>query len=128
MSVTIWTRYVTVLHHVFERVAVANESKKNLTHMFIIPMAPYQFQVSVALAVSVLLSLLVFYFGQPQEGKIRLDAESEPEVGDPVLHDPFDVTRPEDVVDGFPVDEAKFWAKVCTMTPKIHSRTYISLR
>jgi hypothetical protein len=33
-------------------------------------------------------------------------------VGEEEGKDPFDVSTPEDVVDGFPVGEAKFWARV----------------
>ena len=33
--------------------------------------------------------------------------------GEENLDDPFDVTKPEDIIDGYPIREDKFWARVC---------------
>ncbi len=68
-----------------------------------------QFQVAIALVACEVLSALLLVVVKPDEGKIKL-----PVVQDDPLEDPFDVTKPEDVVDGEPVDEVKFWARVRT--------------
>ncbi|KAH9932951.1 ATP-binding cassette transporter [Fomitopsis serialis] len=65
-------------------------------------MPQYQLEVAVVLAVSAACSLTVFLLSQLKEGKIHLDAEEEEQ-------DPFDVTKPEDLVDGTPVYGDEFW-------------------
>lgn len=73
-------------------------------------MPSYQLPVAVALATSALLSLVVRGLSASRRGKIALpvtaDSPLEPQ------HDPFDVTSPEDVIDGEPVDESSFWLNV----------------
>ncbi|KAI0792249.1 multidrug resistance-associated ABC transporter [Abortiporus biennis] len=72
----------------------------------------YQLQVSIALTVGALGSLAGFLLlTQPTEGKVKLPTFVQGEEGQP-LNDPFDVTTAEDVIDGEPIDEAKFWAKM----------------
>lgn len=71
-------------------------------------MPQYQLEVAVALAVSALCSLSVFLLSRPTEGKISLPKEAEEELE----KDPFDVTKPEDFVDGTPVNGEQFWQKV----------------
>jgi hypothetical protein len=70
----------------------------------------FQLPVAVALATSALLSLAVRGLFASKQGKIALpvtsDGALEPQ------HDPFDVTSPEDIVDGEPVDETSFWLNV----------------
>ncbi|KAH9932956.1 multidrug resistance-associated ABC transporter [Fomitopsis serialis] len=66
-------------------------------------MPQYQLEVAVVLAVSAACSLTVFLLSQPREGKIHLSVEEESE------QDPFDVTKPEDLVDGTPVYGDEFW-------------------
>lgn len=72
-------------------------------------MPRFQLPIAIALVTSVVASLITFYFTRNRERKIQLpttaDGQSE--------HDIFDVTRPEDVTDGYPVDEERFWTKVC---------------
>ena len=72
-------------------------------------MAPIELSVSIALAALVPVSLVTFYFVKPSSagGEIKL-----PETADHLEHDPFNVTTPEDVEDGQPIDEAGFWARV----------------
>ena len=41
--------------------------------------------------------------------------------GEENLDDPFDVTKPEDIIDGYPIREDKFWARVRLVTS-----TYLS--
>lgn len=62
--------------------------------------------VAAALAASTLCSAtFLFFTGFAPEGKIKL-------VEDADASDPFNVTHPEDVVDGEPLDERAFWVKV----------------
>jgi hypothetical protein len=71
-------------------------------------MPEFQLPVAIALAASAAISGVAYAFDHGKdEGKIKLAedvAEGE--------HDPFAVTTLEDVVDGEPLDEAAFWAKV----------------
>jgi hypothetical protein len=70
----------------------------------------FQLPVAVTLASSALLSLAVRCLSASKRGKIALsvtfDEPLEPR------HDPFDVTSPEDIVDGEPIDEIGFWLNV----------------
>jgi hypothetical protein len=70
----------------------------------------YQLPVAVALATSALLSLAVRGLSASRRGKIALPVTSDGPLQP--QHDPFDVTSPEDVIDGEPVDETSFWLKV----------------
>jgi hypothetical protein len=78
----------------------------------------FQFAVAITLAISAIFSAaLFFWLCPPNDGKIELPAsyDSDDEF-EPVLageSDPFAVTRPEDFIDGTPIDEDKFWIKVC---------------
>ena len=73
----------------------------------------FQLPVAVTLAGTGLLSLAFRGLSASERGKIALpitlDAplESRP--------DPFDVTSPEDIIDGEPIDEASFWANVSSV-------------
>ncbi|GLB42389.1 putative atp-binding cassette transporter [Lyophyllum shimeji] len=78
-------------------------------------MPRFQLEVGIALATAALVSAGVFYLNRPREGKIQLpthagyeEFEDEAHHG----HDPFDVTKAEDVIDGFPIDGDAFWAKM----------------
>ena len=72
-------------------------------------MPRFQLPIAIVLVISVVTSLITFYFTRTKEGKIQLptavDGQNE--------HDIFDVLRPEDVTDGYPIDEESFWARVC---------------
>ena len=72
-------------------------------------MLRFQLPISIALVTSVVTSLITFYFTRTKEGKIQLpiaaNEQNEPNI--------FDVVRPEDVTDGYPIDEEIFWARVC---------------
>lgn len=71
-------------------------------------MPQFQLPVAIVLAVAAALSALLLIAVKPDEGKVNLPQAFE----DDSLQDPFDVSEPEDVVDGEPVDEVRFWAKV----------------
>ncbi|KAF9531155.1 multidrug resistance-associated ABC transporter [Crepidotus variabilis] len=75
-------------------------------------MPPLHLPVAVSLAFSALASFGIFYSANRRsaEGKIRLPTHAER--SDELLgHDPFDVAKREDLVDGYPIDEERFWAK-----------------
>jgi hypothetical protein len=71
-------------------------------------MPRFQLPIAIALVTSVVTSLITFYFTRAKEGKIQLPttANRKNEL------DIFDVLRPEDVTDGYPVDEESFWTRV----------------
>jgi len=69
----------------------------------------FQLEVAIALVASAFSSLVIRYFnGKKAESTIQLPVHVE----DDTLHDPFDVTRPEDVVHGYPIDAEGFWTSV----------------
>lgn len=76
-------------------------------------MPRFQLEVAAALVASALSSLVAFYILRPREGKIQLPIHSEGNGVEAHEHDPFDVLTREDVVEGEPIDEAAFWARVC---------------
>ena len=70
--------------------------------------ADYQLPASIALAATAVISAAVNLVTPKQEGKLRLEGpEGEQE------HDPFNVTTPEDVAPGEPIDGPQFWSRVC---------------
>jgi hypothetical protein len=71
-------------------------------------MPRFELAVAIALVGGALCSAAVFAFSGKKESAIRLPVYE----GEDGWKDPFDVTIPEDLVDGFPIDEAKFWARV----------------
>ncbi|KAJ7717035.1 multidrug resistance-associated ABC transporter [Mycena metata] len=69
----------------------------------------YQLQIACSLAVTALCSGIFLYLNRSVEGKIQLPLHSEDaEPGD----DAFDVTKPEDVIDGYPIEGDAFWVKI----------------
>ncbi|KAJ7319100.1 multidrug resistance-associated ABC transporter [Mycena albidolilacea] len=68
----------------------------------------YQLEIASALVASAFSSSVLLYLNRPVEGKIQLPLHSESENS---TDDAFDVTKPEDIVDGYPIDEEGFWAK-----------------
>lgn len=73
-------------------------------------MVQYQLEVAIALGVAVIGSASFFYLNRPKEGKIHLPVYGDDD--DRPTHDPFDVTMPQDLSDGEPIEEEKFWARV----------------
>ncbi|KAJ7610419.1 multidrug resistance-associated ABC transporter [Roridomyces roridus] len=73
-------------------------------------MLPYQAEGSIVLASFALFSAALLILNRiPSEGKIRLPSDESDD--DPVV-DFFDVTSPEDLIDGYPIDEESFWIRV----------------
>ncbi|KAI0641508.1 multidrug resistance-associated ABC transporter [Trametes meyenii] len=73
-------------------------------------MPGYQLHVAVALAAALAISLGTWLFAGPQDNKDALPIFAEGEEG--LARDPFDVTTPEDFIDGTPIDAERFWAKM----------------
>jgi len=70
-------------------------------------MPDYQLPASIALAVFAAISATVNLAAFRREGNIKLDGpEGEQE------YDPFNVTTPEDVAPGKPIDGPQFWSRV----------------
>lgn len=74
-----------------------------------------QLPVAIALLVSATLSF-AFLLKSKKDGKLQLPIHAD-EDDRPVGHDSFDITKPEDVVDGYPIDEEGFWSGVCANLP-----------
>lgn len=72
----------------------------------------YQLQIASTLIITALGSSVVFYLNRPTEGKIQLPLHSDSNGTD----DAFDVTKPEDIIDGYPIDGEGFWAQVRNFT------------
>ena len=70
----------------------------------------FQLPVAVTLASTALLSLAVRSYSASKWGEIALPVT----LNDPLelRNDPFDVTSPEDIIDGEPIDETSFWLNV----------------
>ena len=75
-------------------------------------MPAYQLHVAVALGVALLVSAVTYVLDgvRTHEKQNTLVVPVEGEEG--LSRDPFDVTEPEDLVDGQPVDEERFWNRV----------------
>jgi len=71
-------------------------------------MLRFQLPISIALVTSVFTSLITFYFTQTKEGKIQLPTTANGQNESDI----FDVLRPEDITDGYPIDEESFWTRV----------------
>ncbi|KAF7343123.1 ATP-dependent bile acid permease [Mycena venus] len=79
-------------------------------------MPRYQLEIAIALNVAASCSALFFYRNRSREREIQLprydDApHAEPEDNYPD-GDPFDVITAEDILDGYPLQEEKFWAQM----------------
>ncbi|KAG8216833.1 P-loop containing nucleoside triphosphate hydrolase protein [Butyriboletus roseoflavus] len=70
-------------------------------------MPQYQLPIAAILAATGVGSILVLYITRPQQPKIQLPTSGEQT--ESLLRDPFDVTCPEDLVDGYPINEVRLW-------------------
>ena len=86
-------------------------------------MPQYQLPVAAALGACALFSAALLILSKPvNDGKVKL-----PEIlQDSTSQDPFNVTKPEDIIEGEPVDEAKFWSRVRSNVVATCSRLLIS--
>lgn len=107
----ITTSYIPPVSRVAERGTFNSYFNHSCESLFPYPMFRFRLEVATALAISALCSLVILYFtGRSTEGVIHLPVHVEE--GD-TLHDPFDVTRPEDVLHGYPINADGFWESVC---------------
>ena len=72
-------------------------------------MPRFQLSIAFALVTSAVTSLITFYFTRTKEGKVQLPTTANGQTE----RDIFDILRPEDLTDGYPIDEESFWTKVC---------------
>ena len=81
-------------------------------------MPAYQLHVAVALGVVLLVSATTYALSgaRTHEKQNALAVLVEGEEG--LSRDPFDVTEPEDLVDGQPVDEEQFWNRVRSLSSR----------
>ncbi|KAJ7846225.1 multidrug resistance-associated ABC transporter [Mycena olivaceomarginata] len=83
-------------------------------------MPRFQLEIAVALNVSATVSAVLLYLNRSnaKEGKIRLPlhaASDAPQIASEEMYpdgDPFDVTTSEDLLDGYPLQEEKFWTQM----------------
>ncbi|KAF7316261.1 Multidrug resistance-associated ABC transporter protein [Mycena indigotica] len=68
----------------------------------------YQLEIASALTGCAVISAACLYLNWPTEGKIQLPVHVDDDDGG---EDPFDVTRAEDVIDGYPIEAEAFWRK-----------------
>ena len=78
-------------------------------------MPRFQLEIGGFLCGCALISLLVFFsdYQKSKAGRIKLPTHVEELDGE--VHesdDPFNVTKPEDTIDGTPIREEEFWQKV----------------
>ncbi|KAF5371584.1 hypothetical protein D9758_003437 [Tetrapyrgos nigripes] len=76
-------------------------------------MPRFQFEIAVLLAVcaGASLSFLSVSKLRSTNGKIQLPLHSEGNGSEELTPDPFDVTTAEDYLEGYPIEEEKFWKK-----------------
>ena len=79
-------------------------------------MPQLQLTVSVFLVCCAILSgVTIFYQTRPADREVQLpinDDESSGMGDESQSKDPFEVTMPEDVIDGYPIAEQEFWTRV----------------
>ncbi|KAG0704981.1 multidrug resistance-associated ABC transporter [Suillus ampliporus] len=76
-------------------------------------MPPYQLPLAEALVGAAIISTLVLFLASSQQQKIHLPTTQDASLaGDVNQDDPFDVTEPEDFINGEPINEDAFWAKM----------------
>jgi len=78
-------------------------------------MPQFQLPIATSLASGAVASWALFHFARPKEGKIRLPIHTDEDEG----KDGLDVTKPEDLLDGYPIDLDGFWKRVSSVCLKI---------
>ena len=74
-------------------------------------MPRFQLETSILLCACALASLVdLLTYDRSREGKLRLPVHTTGELELEASDDPFNVTKPEDVMDGYPIREGEFWA------------------
>ncbi|THU79589.1 ATP-binding cassette transporter [Dendrothele bispora CBS 962.96] len=77
-------------------------------------MARFQFEIAVLLAIFGTASFSAFLFNKvrAKDGKIQLPTHTEENGAEDLTPDPFDVTTAEDYLEGYPIEEEKFWKRM----------------
>ncbi|KAG2142476.1 multidrug resistance-associated ABC transporter [Suillus clintonianus] len=76
-------------------------------------MPPYQLLLAEALVGGATISCFALFLAQSQQQKIRLPTTQDASLANDVNQDdPFNVTKPEDFINGEPIDEDAFWFKM----------------
>ncbi|KAL5499202.1 hypothetical protein ACEPAH_1720 [Sanghuangporus vaninii] len=77
-------------------------------------MPRFQLEVDIVLCCAALLSAVIYVVqSRPKEGAVKLPIYEDSELNDAAeFDDPFNVTKPEDVIDGYPIREGEFWSKI----------------
>ncbi|KAK7047463.1 hypothetical protein VNI00_006694 [Paramarasmius palmivorus] len=80
-------------------------------------MPRFEFEGAITLAACTLASGLAFFLNRPKEGKVKLpehteDVQVNGSGSEADVADPFDVATPEDWIEGYPVEEERFWNSV----------------
>lgn len=77
----------------------------------------YQLVASAALDAIAVSSVVIFVASKPKRLELPISENStgheRPEYE--TQKDPFDIVTGDDVIDGYPLDEDAFWAKVCSL-------------
>ncbi|KAJ7190424.1 multidrug resistance-associated ABC transporter [Mycena pura] len=81
-------------------------------------MTRYQLQLGVALDALAVCSAALFYANRAGEGKIQLPEDT---------HDPFEVTTPEDLLDGYPLHQDIFWPTMRARKTFLSTVTFLSV-
>lgn len=88
----------------------------------------YQLPIAIALSVSAVCSGIGFLATKEDDGKIKLPTFVTEDENDQPLQDPFDIAKPEDLVDGEPLNEEQFWSKVSKSTNSFSITPLIACR
>jgi hypothetical protein len=78
-------------------------------------MPPYQLLLAEALVGATLLSSFALFLARSQQQKIHLPTVQDASLAEDLDQDPFNVTKPDDLIDGEPIDEDAFWVKVSVL-------------
>jgi hypothetical protein len=81
----------------------------------------YSLAASAAADISAIASALVFIFPRPNRLQLPTSEahQSNERFETEDRKDPFDIASREDIIDGYPLDEDKFWSQVCFWVLKL---------
>lgn len=77
----------------------------------------YQLFASSALDIIAGSSAIIFVISQPKRLELPTSEDNDERArsANETQKDPFDIVSRDDVIDGYPLDEDTFWAKVCNL-------------
>jgi len=82
-------------------------------------MPQFQLPIAIGLASGSVASWILFHFARPTEGKIQLPIHADGDDGYEE-RDGLDVAKPEDLLDGYPIDLDGFWKRVRSVWSTIY--------